>query len=207
MDIAPPSLDLKSLDIKTVSINSLDVKTNDVKVCPMTVEERDHVDRFIEEIRSELPPEVDLTVEGIVERLNGLSRRVNRMMEETLAELELTWGEWKVLGHLLHQGSPYRSTPGKLAERFELSSGAMTNRLDQLENAGLIKRLPDPNDRRGVQVELTTEGRKRYKQSTAKAGTKEALVVSALEEGEREQLNALLRRLMIAFEGIYPGHK
>jgi DNA-binding MarR family transcriptional regulator len=169
--------------------------------------ERDHVDEFLESIRHELPKDIDLTVEGIVDRITGLSRRVNRMMEETLAELELTWGEWKVLGFLLHQGSPHRSTPGQLAERFELSSGAMTNRLDQLESAGLIQRLPDPSDRRGVQVELTPAGRKAYKQATARAAAREALVVSALAEDEREQLNALLRKLMIEFEGIYPGHK
>jgi DNA-binding MarR family transcriptional regulator len=169
-------------------------------------EERDHVDRFLESIRKELPPDIDLTVEGIVDRIGGLNRRLKRMMEETLAEHELTWGEWKVLGRLLHEGSPYRLSPGKLADHLELSSGAMTNRLDQLEEAGLIRRLPDPSDRRGVQVELTQAGRKLYKQSTATGASKEALVASALDEREQEQLNALLRRLMIAFEKLYPHH-
>ena len=79
-------------------------------------------------------------------------------MEETLDEHGLSWGEWKVLGLLRHAGPPYRSSPGYLAERAELSSGAMTNRLDRLEAAGLIRRLPDPTDRRGVQVELTEAG-------------------------------------------------
>ena len=47
--------------------------------------QRDHVDRFLESIREELP-ELDLTVEGIVDRINGLSRRIKRMMDETLNE-------------------------------------------------------------------------------------------------------------------------
>ena len=162
--------------------------------------ERDHVDAFLEEIQSELPPDIDLSVEGAVDRIMGLSRRLKRMMEETLAERDLTWGEWKLLGVLLHQGAPYRASPGKLAEHLDLSSGAMTNRIDRLEEAGLIKRLPDPNDRRGVQVELTPAGEKVYRQSTAAQARKEALIASALNERERDQLNALLRRVMLAFE-------
>jgi len=167
--------------------------------------ERDHIDGFLESIRDELPADLDLSVEGAVERIMGLSRRVKRMMEETLAERHLTWGEWKLLGVLLHQGSPYRASPGKLAEHLDLSSGAMTNRIDRLEEAGLIRRLPDPNDRRGVQVELTDAGEKIYKQSTAAQARKEALIASALNEREREQLNALLRRVMLAFEAKERG--
>jgi|SRR5581483_7173096 len=161
---------------------------------------RDHVDTFLEEIQGELPPDVDLGVEAAVERIMGLGRRLKRMMEETLAERDLTWGEWKLLGVLLHKGPPYRASPGKLAEQLDLSSGAMTNRIDRLEEAGLIRRLPDPEDRRGVKVELTDAGAKVYKQSTAAQARKEALIVSALNARERDQLNALLRRVMLAFE-------
>jgi DNA-binding MarR family transcriptional regulator len=170
-----------------------------------TEERRDHVDRFLESVRRSLPPDLDLTVEGIVDRISGLGRRLKRMMEETLAEYDLTWGEWKLLGLLLHQGAPHRLSPGKLAEDLELSSGAMTNRLDQLEQAGLIRRLPDPKDRRSVQVELTPAGEQAYRQPTATAATKEALIASALNQREREQLNGYLRRLMIAFEERYPN--
>jgi DNA-binding MarR family transcriptional regulator len=171
-------------------------------------EQRDHVDRFLESVREELPPDLDLTVEGIVDRISGIGRRLKRMMEETLAEYDLTWGEWKLLGRLLHQGRPYRLSPGKLADDLELSSGAMTNRLDQLEEAGLIRRLADPKDRRSVQVELTPAGETAYRQPTVAAAAKEALVASALNQREQEQLNGYLRRLMIAFEQQYPhfGH-
>ena len=163
-------------------------------------EQRDHVDRFLESIRDDLPPELDLTVEAIVDRISGLSRRFKRLMEETLAAHDLTWGEWKVLGFLVRQGPPRRSSPGRLAEYAELSSGAMTNRLDRLERAGLIRRLPDPSDRRSVQVELTEAGEQAYRRPIAPMAVREALVVSALAEREREQLSALLRKLMLAFE-------
>jgi DNA-binding MarR family transcriptional regulator len=162
--------------------------------------ERDHVDDFLESIREELP-DLDFEVEGIVDRIMGLSRRIKRMMEETCAEHGLTWGEWKVLGYLHRKAGPTRrASPGQLAERLELSSGAMTNRLDRLEEAGLIERLRDPDDRRGVQVELTAAGRETYEQTTTAQAEKEALVASALSAREKKDLNALLRRMMITFE-------
>src|SRR5215471_12645133 len=138
---------------------------NNVNMARTSEVKQDHVDRFLESIREELP-ELDLTVEGIVDRINGLSRRIKRMMEETLHERSLTWGEWKVLG-LLRRSPGHRRSPGYLAVHAELSSGAMTNRLDNLERRGLIQRLPDPNDRRGVQVELTEAGSQAYEESTA----------------------------------------
>src|SRR5262245_1461822 len=145
-----------------------------------TQPQRDHVDRFLESIRDELP-DLDLTVEGIVDRINGLSRRIKRLMDETLTERDLTWGEWKVLG-LLRRSPGQRRSPGYLAVHAELSSGAMTNRLDNLEKRGLIRRLPDPNDRRGVQVELTDAGSKAYEESTAAQDGQVGLIGNARTE-------------------------
>jgi DNA-binding MarR family transcriptional regulator len=168
--------------------------------------ERDHVDRFLETIGGELPG-VDLAVEGIVDRIAGLNRRIRRMMEETLTERALTWGEYKVLGLLKQAGPPYQRSPGYLAVHAELSSGAMTNRLDGLEAAGLIRRQPDPTDRRGVLVELTSAGHAAYEDSAAAQSSKEALIASALNEKEKEQLNGLLRRLMLAAERLDAGEE
>jgi DNA-binding MarR family transcriptional regulator len=162
-------------------------------------EERDHIDRFLAEFGDDFPP-VDMTVEGIVERINGLSRRIGREMEETLKDFDLNSGEYEVLGSLLRAGPPYRRSPGELAKHKELSSGAMTNRLDRLEQAGLVRRLPDLADRRAIQVELTKEGKRRREEAFAAQAEKEAVVLSALGKREREELNVLLRRLMIGFE-------
>jgi DNA-binding MarR family transcriptional regulator len=160
-------------------------------------EERDHIDRFLEE--HDLP-EIDLEVEGIVDRLHGLDRRFHQMLNETLEEFGITIGEWKVLNHLRLAGPPYRRSAGKLAKRAELSTGAMTNRLDRLEHAGLVRRLPDPEDRRGVLVELTDPGTKTWEDSLRAGAANEALVATALDADEKRQLNALLRRLMLEFE-------
>ena len=169
-------------------------------------EEQDHVDRWLADFVKEAPP-VDVTVEGIVDRIGGLNRRLLREMEETLESFGLTFGEWKVLGVLRRAGPPYRRSPGDLAKYEELSSGAMTNRLDRLEEAGLVRRLPDPADRRAIQVELTAKGKRTWEDAFTAQAEKEALVASALGKREREELNALLRRLMLAFEKREAEHK
>ncbi len=161
--------------------------------------ERDHVDRFLDEIHLVFP-ELDLEVEGIVDRIGGIARRLNRTMDETLAEFGLDTAEHKALSVLAQSGPPFRSTPGRLAKRMELSSGAMTNRLDRLEGADLIRRLPDPDDRRGVVVELTEHGHDVYRSAVGAQATKEQLFAGALTQREKTQLNALLRRLMLELE-------
>src|SRR2546429_9974996 len=120
-------------------------------------EERDHIDRFLESIRERLPM-LDPEVEGIVDRIGGLHRRFQRAMDETLTEFKLDYAEYKLLGLFTREGEVYRSSPGKLARMMELSSGAMTNRLDRLEQAGLVRRLRDPYARRGIQVEAANNG-------------------------------------------------
>ena len=195
---------MKYLDIellRKVAVKTLDVKTLFVKnVTVEKTEERDHVDRWLENAWLEEIPNLDFAVEGIVDRMNGLSRRFKRSLNDTLAEHGLAWEEWEVLGALRRAGPPFQRSAGELAEISELSSGAMTNRLDRLEKAGLVKRLADPNDRRGVLVELTKAGQKAWLESTGAEAAREALIAAALTDREKLQLNRLLRRLMLEFE-------
>jgi DNA-binding MarR family transcriptional regulator len=160
----------------------------------------DHVDRFLEEIKAELPESLDMTIEGVVDRIAGIGRRIQKLLDETLSASGMSHAEWKVLSSLRWAGPPYRRSAGELARIADLSSGAMTNRLDQLEGRGLVERLRDPDDRRGVLVSLTDEGRKVWEAAIGVQAEKEALFASVLSKEEREQLNDYLRRLMLAFE-------
>jgi DNA-binding MarR family transcriptional regulator len=171
---------------------------------PRKTEQRDHVDRFLDEISSDLPADLDLTVEGIVDRIHGINWRIRKMLDETLEEQGLTNGDWKVLCALRWTGKPYRRSAGDLAKRADLTSGAMTSRLDQLEEQGLIRRRRDPDDRRGVLVELTDKGLKRHHQAIGVQAKKEALLAEALSERDMDQLNALLRRVMLTLEERVP---
>jgi len=156
---------------------------------------RDKIDLFLE--RLEGIPGLDYEAEGIVDRINSLQKRFRHALEETLKEYDLTWGEWKVLGSLVLGEC---DSPGELSSGLEVSTGAMTNRLDRLEEAGLIRRVRDPDDRRGVKLELTAAGSRAWTDSTSAQARKEALVASALTKPEQKQLNGLLRKLMLEFE-------
>jgi DNA-binding MarR family transcriptional regulator len=163
-----------------------------------TPAQQDHIDRFLDQVKV-LLPSLDLSVEGIVDRVMGLQRRLRRMLDETLEEHDLSYGEWIVLG-ALRRAEGHRRSAGDLAGIAELSSAAMTNRLDRLEEAGLVRRVRDTDDRRSVQVELTAAGRRLYEKSVETQAAKESIVAAALSPKEQAQLNDLLRKLMLEFE-------
>ena len=165
----------------------------------MSETHEDHIDRFLARIDA-AGVNLDLEVEGIVDRIGGINRRIHNSLKETLVDYGLTPEDWHVLSSLRLRREGKRTSPGALARDLELSSGAMTSRLDRLEEMGLIRRHRDPDDRRGVQVELTPEGRKAWDDAAEIQGRKEAFFASALTGKEQVQLNALLRKLMLAFE-------
>ena len=76
----------------------------------------------------------------------------------------------------------------------------MTNRLDRLEEAGLVRRLPDPKDRRGLHIELTDKGHELWVGALGAQASKEAAVAAALSKKELARLNALLRKVLLEFE-------
>lgn len=145
-------------------------------------------------------PDLDLETEGIVERVQHLNKHLDHAVNETLAGYGIDRGEWRILTALRRSGEPYRLSPGVLARYLGLSAAAMTNRLNRMEKAGLVQRLPDADDRRGVQVELTRDGWQRWQESVGAQAQKEALIASSLTESEKRQLNELLQRLMLHLE-------
>ena len=160
---------------------------------------RDEIDEMLAAWEAEIPG-VDLEIEAAVQRINWIFRRIRRRMDATLADHGLSFEEWGLLGHLSRSGAPYTSTPGRLSEMQGLSSGAMTNRLDRLEEAGLIRRRPDPDDRRSLQIELTDKGHKLWLDTVHAQAAKEAAIGAALNRRELAQLNNLLRKVLSGFD-------
>ena len=183
---------MKNLDVKKLEVEN-------PRVARKSPPEPDLVDATLNVWARELP-DLDLETEGIVERIDRLERHLDRSMRDTLDGFDLSYGEWKLMGHLRYAGPPYRGKPGKISKHMGLSSGAMTNRLDNMERRGLVRRLDDPDDRRGVIVELTEAGKRLWEDSVGAQAEKESLVAAALNEAEKRQLNDLLRRLMHSFE-------
>jgi DNA-binding MarR family transcriptional regulator len=145
-------------------------------------------------------PDLDLGTEGIVERIQKINKHIARLLDEKLAEFVLDLVEWHVLLALRRSGKPYRLSPGALARYMGLSAAAMTNRINQLEERGLVRRLPDASDRRAVHVELTGAGWQAWQDSVGAQARKEALIASALTETDKDELNELLLRLTLQIE-------
>ena len=162
---------------------------------------RDEIDEQLEIWVREIP-DLDRLTEGIIERIGILNYNINIGMEQTLEEFELDRRAFSLLGKLRRIGKPYRASAGKLAMDLRLSSGALTNRLDRLEAAGLIRRLPDPNDRRGTIVEPTELGNSLWDKTVGAAARRELGYTSVLSTSEKEELHDLLRKMMAAFPNL-----
>ncbi len=159
---------------------------------------RDALDDSLEVWAREIP-DLDPLTEGIIERIQILAYNLNQSLDETLETYELDRRSYNLLGKLRKHGSPYRVSAGKLATELRLSSGAMTNRLDRMETAGLVRRVPDPNDRRGTLVEPTDLGHALWDKTVGAQARREAEFSSGLSQSQKERLQGLLRHLMLAF--------
>jgi len=160
---------------------------------------KDSIDEFVERA-CRIFPRLDPEVEGAVDRICKLNKRFETMLEHEVETFGLNKGEFKVLITLRQHNDDFTMSPGELGDELLLSSGAMTNRLDRLEAAGLIAREPDPDDRRALIVRLTPEGLRKIDEAVNAAAHNESAVVSVLSPTERKRLNALLRKLMLSFE-------
>jgi DNA-binding MarR family transcriptional regulator len=159
---------------------------------------RDHIDEMLEVWTREIP-DLDPLTEGIVERIQILAWQFNQALDETLSEYEVDRRGFSLLGKLRKLGPPYQASAGRLATDLRLSTGALTNRLDRMEAAGLVRRLPDPDDRRGTLIEPTQLGHEMWDKGVGAAARREALATSVLSESEKVELHDRLRQLMQAF--------
>jgi DNA-binding MarR family transcriptional regulator len=161
--------------------------------------EPDRIDRLVERL-AEMPAveKVDPLAEGISDRIAVISRRMLLQSKRRLDEHGITWRDWQVLTNLVLSGETPRS-PSDLATTLMVTTGAMTNVLDRLEQAGLIRRVRNPGDRRSVIVQATDDGVTLWHTAVNELGEQEASVVSTLSRPEQEQLNDLLRKLLAGF--------
>lgn len=127
---------------------------------------------------------------------DAVERVMNDHMNPLFAEAGLQSGEFDVLATLRRSGEPYMLSPTQLYEAAMISSGGMTNRLDRLERAGLVERLPDPNDRRGKLIALTDAGKQVIDETIGRHVANEERLLSVLTPVEQEKLNALLKKLI-----------
>ncbi|MFD7686256.1 MarR family winged helix-turn-helix transcriptional regulator [Streptomyces sp. NPDC059781] len=167
----------------------------------MTAEQRpqDPVDAIIEQW-ARVRPDLDTAGMEVFGRVFRLARAMGDRMEKEYAKYGISRGEFDVLATLRRSGEPYTLSPRQLSATLMLTTGGMTGRLDKLERAGLLRRSPDPHDRRGLQVTLTEAGL-RLIDAAVGAGLAAQTEALATLDGERAgELAGLLRELLLATE-------
>jgi DNA-binding MarR family transcriptional regulator len=147
-------------------------------------------------------PDLDVSPMAVLGRLNEAASLISRdRLAPLFARFGLQAGEFDVLATLRRSGPPFALTPTALYEATMVTSGAMTNRLDRLEKAGFIARIPHPQDRRGLLVQLTESGRDLIDRAVEAHVENEHAVLSALSPEEREKLAGLLQKLIAGLAG------
>jgi DNA-binding MarR family transcriptional regulator len=161
---------------------------------------RDEVDRLVEAWRRERP-DLDLGPMEVLSRVSRVSRHLDVARRAAFAEHGIEQWEFDVLAALRRAGAPYELSPGRLLRETLVTSGTMTNRVDRLAGHGLVERLPDPRDRRGVLVRLTARGRETVDGALASLLELERPLLSALGPEDRDLLAGLLRKLATSVAG------
>jgi DNA-binding MarR family transcriptional regulator len=146
-------------------------------------------------------PQIDPEVEGIVVRVEKIHRHFQDAFRASLGDAGLTKEEWKVL-MALHDSV---RSHGSLCHDLDVSTGAMTNRLDKLERGGLIRRTPDPHDRRGVLLELTETGESQLEDYIDAGARRERELVDDLTVAETQELNRLMSKLLASLQAKNAG--
>ncbi len=156
---------------------------------------RDEVDDLVAAWQAERP-DLDIEPLQVLSRVSRLARHLDRARRAAFASHDLEPWEFDVLSALRRQGAPYQLSPGALLRTTLVTSGTMTNRIDRLEQAGLVRRQPDPQDKRGVLVTLTAAGRARADAALADLLASERVLLEGLGSAERRTLADLLRVLL-----------
>ena len=155
----------------------------------------DEVDDLVAAWQAERP-DLDVRPMQVLSRISRLARHLDRERRSAFAAHDLELWEFDVLSALRRQGAPYELSPGALLRATLVTSGTMTNRIDRLEEAGLVRRRPDPQDKRGVLVALTAAGAARVDAALADLLEAERALLSSLPASNRRTLADLLRILL-----------
>ena len=163
----------------------------------------DEVDRIIADW-SNARPDLDLAPLAIFSRLWRVSKHLDRARSHAFERSGLTSWEFDVLAVLRRSGEPFRQSPKVLVQQTMVSSGTMTNRIDRLVDRGLVHRLTDPNDGRGVLVEITPLGLTLVDAAMTRLSDAEERMLGGMPRSERDRLQALLRRLASSIDRFEP---
>ncbi len=165
----------------------------------MKEKQQDAVDRIAEQWQAQRP-DVETLPMTVLGRMWRISKHAEKHISDLHKQFGLTQGEFDVLATLRRSGEPYSLTPSELFNTMMLSSGAMTNRLDRLEEKGMILREHSTEDRRSVTVSLTETGRNLIDKALTAHVDTQANLLGTLSPEQQEQLALLLKDWLKNFE-------
>ena len=139
--------------------------------------------------------DIDARPMAVVGRILRLGRSYENSTIEALKPYKLKYTEFDVLATLRRKGQPFQLNPKQLMKSVLITSGAMTACLDRLENRELIKRIQDPNDRRGTLIVLASKGITLVDKAIATRFTLAKCELQILSKNEQNELAKLLTRL------------
>jgi DNA-binding MarR family transcriptional regulator len=145
-------------------------------------------------------PELEVGPLQVTGRLSRIGPLLAKRQESVFGRFGLNRGEAGALIALRIAGPPHRLSPTRLGRGLMLSSAGVTSRIDRLERRGLVRRLADPDDRRGVIVELTDQGLEVVDAAVAAIAISDRQLLERLDAEEIAQLEAILRKLLGGLE-------
>ena len=166
----------------------------------------DEVDRIVDAWQLERP-DLDVAPLQVLSRVSRLARHLDIARREAFAANDLEPGEFDVLAALRRAGKPYTLSPSVLISQNLVTSGTMTNRIDRLESKGLVARLPDPSDGRGILVQLTHTGKSAVDRALEELLTREQLLLATISKAEQEKLANVLRSIVLPFDEESSGQE
>jgi len=154
---------------------------------------------IIDELQSDWSvqrPDLDIEPMGVVLRIQTLAKILGDQTSARLQEFDLQWWQYDVLSTLRRQGKPFIMATTELAASTRLTTGAMTNRIDRLEEDNLVRRIKDDNDGRRVLVQLTKKGLKLIEEATKARFETATEALESLSTRQRNSLSDLLRLVL-----------
>jgi len=148
----------------------------------------------------EARPDLEVEPLQVTARLSRIGPLLARRQEAVFGRFGLSRGEVGALSALRVAGPPHRLSPTRLGKGLMLSSAGVTSRIDRLERRGLVRRLADPDDRRGVIVELTENGLQVVDEAVAALMVSDRELLGRLDPQDVAQLEILLRKLLAGLE-------
>jgi DNA-binding MarR family transcriptional regulator len=159
----------------------------------------DHVDRTLEQWNRERP-DLDVDPMGLIGRVKRLYHHLSQEMEKTFAEHGLNLASFDVLATLRRSGEPYRMSPSELMASTMVTSGTMTNRIDQLVKSGYAERISNPTDGRSFLIGMTDEGFAVIDAAVTDHVETQRRLTAGLSTGEFQRLNRLLKTFLDALQ-------